>query len=104
MGNSPQQDDRVGLVVLAAGAGTRMRSSVPKPLHAVAGIPMVSRVLRAGQGARPDAVVLVVGPETTDLAQKIECAAEVVTSIQDPPRGTGDAVDARSRRCGRLIG
>ena len=69
-----------------------MRSLVPKPLHTVAGIPMVSRVLRAGQGARPDSVVLVLGPETVDLAQRIECGAEVVTVVQDSPRGTGDAV------------
>ena len=35
---------------------------------------------------------LVVGPETADLAQRLECAAEIVTVVQDPPRGTGDAV------------
>jgi bifunctional UDP-N-acetylglucosamine pyrophosphorylase/glucosamine-1-phosphate N-acetyltransferase len=92
VGNSPQRDDRVGLIVLAAGAGTRMRSLVPKPLHTVAGIPMVSRVLRAGQGARPDALVLVVGPETVDLADRIECTGNIITVVQDPPRGTGDAV------------
>ena len=89
---SPRQDERVALVVLAAGAGTRMRSLVPKPLHSVAGIPMVARVLRAGEGARPDACVLVVGTETADLAHRLECAVDIVTVVQDPPRGTGDAV------------
>jgi bifunctional UDP-N-acetylglucosamine pyrophosphorylase/glucosamine-1-phosphate N-acetyltransferase len=69
-----------------------MRSTMPKPLHSVAGIPMVSRVLRAGQGARPDALVLVVGPETLDLVQRIDCGVNVITVVQDPPRGTGDAV------------
>jgi bifunctional UDP-N-acetylglucosamine pyrophosphorylase/glucosamine-1-phosphate N-acetyltransferase len=69
-----------------------MRSLIPKPLHTVAGIPMVSRVLRAGHGARPDAVVLVVGPETVDLARRIECATDIITVVQNPPRGTGDAV------------
>jgi bifunctional UDP-N-acetylglucosamine pyrophosphorylase/glucosamine-1-phosphate N-acetyltransferase len=53
---------------------------------------MVSRVLRAGEGARPDARVLVVGRETADLAGRLECAGDVVSVIQDPPRGTGDAV------------
>jgi bifunctional UDP-N-acetylglucosamine pyrophosphorylase/glucosamine-1-phosphate N-acetyltransferase len=90
--NSPQRDDQVGLIVLAAGAGTRLRSTVPKPLHTVAGVPMVLRVLRAGQGARPDALVLVTGPETVDLAQRIECGVNTITVVQDPPRGTGDAV------------
>jgi bifunctional UDP-N-acetylglucosamine pyrophosphorylase / glucosamine-1-phosphate N-acetyltransferase len=90
--SSPQRGDRVGLIVLAAGAGTRMRSMVPKPLHHVAGIPMVSRVLRAGGGARPDALVLVVGSETVDLAQQIAGPDNIITVIQNPPRGTGDAV------------
>jgi bifunctional UDP-N-acetylglucosamine pyrophosphorylase / glucosamine-1-phosphate N-acetyltransferase len=92
VGISPRQDERVGLVVLAAGAGTRMRSLVPKPLHTVAGIPMVSRVLRAGEGARPAARVLVAGPETADLARRLECPGDIITVVQDPPRGTGDAV------------
>jgi bifunctional UDP-N-acetylglucosamine pyrophosphorylase / glucosamine-1-phosphate N-acetyltransferase len=90
--NSPQRADQVGLIVLAAGAGTRMRSGVPKPLHTVAGIPMVSRVLRAGDGVRPDSLALVVGSETVDLAERIEGARNIITVIQDPPRGTGDAV------------
>jgi bifunctional UDP-N-acetylglucosamine pyrophosphorylase/glucosamine-1-phosphate N-acetyltransferase len=78
--------------VLAAGAGTRLRSLVPKPLHTVAGIPMVTRVLRAGEGARPAARILVVGPETADLTQRLECGDDVASVVQDPPRGTGDAV------------
>ena len=53
---------------------------------------MVLRALRAGQGARPDALVLVVAPETVDLAQRIESNIETITVVQDPPRGTGDAV------------
>ncbi len=78
--------------MLAAGAGTRMRSLVPKPLHTVAGVPMVARALRAGEGARPDDRVIVVGPETTDLVQRLACAGDIITVVQDPPRGTGDAV------------
>ena len=78
--------------MLAAGAGTRMRSLLPKPLHTVAGMPMVARVLRAGEGARPDARVLVVGPESADLARRLECPGHIITVVQDPPRGTGDAV------------
>jgi bifunctional UDP-N-acetylglucosamine pyrophosphorylase/glucosamine-1-phosphate N-acetyltransferase len=69
-----------------------MRSLIPKPLHTVAGIPMVARVLRAGEGARPDARVLVTGPETADLVRRLECPGDIITVVQDPPRGTGDAV------------
>ncbi|HAO18690.1 MAG TPA: hypothetical protein DCQ38_13910, partial [Alteromonas macleodii] len=33
------------VVVLAAGKGTRMKSSLPKVLHKVAGVPMVQRII-----------------------------------------------------------
>jgi bifunctional UDP-N-acetylglucosamine pyrophosphorylase/glucosamine-1-phosphate N-acetyltransferase len=69
-----------------------MRSLLPKPLHTVAGIPMVARVLRAGDGARPDARVLVVGAESADLARRLGPPDGIVTVVQDPPLGTGDAV------------
>jgi bifunctional UDP-N-acetylglucosamine pyrophosphorylase/glucosamine-1-phosphate N-acetyltransferase len=70
-----------------------MRSLVPKPLHTVAGVPMVARVLRAGEGALPNDRALVVGPDNTDLARRLACAGgDIITVVQDPPRGTGDAV------------
>lgn len=69
-----------------------MHSSLPKPMHTVAGIPMVERVLRAGAGARPDAIALVVGRETIDLCSMLGSDGGLITAIQDPPRGTGDAV------------
>jgi bifunctional UDP-N-acetylglucosamine pyrophosphorylase/glucosamine-1-phosphate N-acetyltransferase len=87
----PPGQDTV-LVVLAAGQGTRMRSALPKPLHPVAGLPMVSHVLRAGAGACPSETVLVVGGETRDLADRLGFAGAVRTVVQEPARGTGDAV------------
>ncbi len=67
-----------------------MRSALPKPLHPVAGVPMVSRVLAAGRAAQPARVALVVGSGTADLAER--AGLDVDSVIQDPPRGTGDAV------------
>ncbi len=69
-----------------------MRSSIPKALHAVAGVPMVERVLRAGAGARPDAVALVVSRESADLNSRLSDPGCVATVLQGLPRGTGDAV------------
>ena len=80
------------VVVLAAGAGTRMRSALPKPLHPVAGLPMLEHVLRAAAGAAPERVVLVVGAETADVATALGVADRVRTVLQPQPRGTGDAV------------
>lgn len=85
-------NERVGLIVLAAGAGARMRSGTAKPLHTVAGVPMIERVLRAGAGARPSRMALVLSPETAAIAGEISGGDRTVTVVQDSPRGTGDAV------------
>ncbi|MCC7022670.1 MAG: bifunctional UDP-N-acetylglucosamine diphosphorylase/glucosamine-1-phosphate N-acetyltransferase GlmU [Thermomicrobiales bacterium] len=69
-----------------------MRSAVPKPLHPVAGVPMVERVLRAGAGSRPDVIALVVSSETAQIAAQSGRSAPITPVVQDPPRGTGDAV------------
>jgi bifunctional UDP-N-acetylglucosamine pyrophosphorylase/glucosamine-1-phosphate N-acetyltransferase len=53
---------------------------------------MVERVLRAGAGARPDSIVLVIGKETPDLSHALGNFGCPATVLQDPPRGTGDAV------------
>jgi bifunctional UDP-N-acetylglucosamine pyrophosphorylase/glucosamine-1-phosphate N-acetyltransferase len=69
-----------------------MRSTLPKPLHPVAGAPMATHVFAAAAGAEPRRIVLVVGPQTRDLAGRLGLAADVVTVVQESPRGTGDAV------------
>ena len=69
-----------------------MRSTTPKALHSVAGVPMVERVLRAGAGARPDATALIVGQETATVASEIATSTGLAIVLQHPPRGTGDAV------------
>lgn len=79
------------LIVLAAGKGTRMRSSLPKPLHPVAGVPMVQRVLRAGLGADPQVVAVVVSPETAAIVPALELSGPLHSVQQDPQRGTGEA-------------
>ena len=49
------------VLILAAGKGTRMKSSLPKPLHAVCGYPILAHILRAAQELNPAAVGVVIG-------------------------------------------
>lgn len=80
-------------IVLAAGHGTRMRSSLPKVLHEVARRPMLHHVmaLAAGLGASRQAVVIgSQAPEVGAAAKSFD--ADVHIAVQDPPQGTGDAV------------
>ena len=76
-------------IVLAAGLGTRMRSQTPKVLHPVAGKPLLSHVLDVVRAARARPVVVL--SKQSEPARAIVGDGAVV-ALQDPPRGTGDAV------------
>jgi bifunctional UDP-N-acetylglucosamine pyrophosphorylase/glucosamine-1-phosphate N-acetyltransferase len=90
------------VVLLAAGRGVRMRSSRPKVLHEVAGRPLLDRVLDTALAVAGDpAAVVAVIPKEDSSKEKDTVAAHlkanhprVRIAVQDPPRGTGDAVRA----------
>lgn len=86
--------DRVALIVLAAGAGTRMKSTLPKPLHPVAGAPMLWHVLAAGAAVEPAARVAVLSQAIADDPAWVAAGFEVTVEIQRQPLGTADAVRA----------
>src|SRR4051812_17526296 len=91
---------RFAAIILAAGEGTRMRSALPKVLHGIAGQPMIRHVLNALEPLEPAATVVVIGQGMEAVASAV---APAETVVQDPPRGTGDAVRAaRSILTGRL--
>lgn len=80
-------------VVLAAGEGTRMRSSLPKVLHAIAGRTMLAHVLAAAPRGTGNKVAVVVGPDhqaVSDEAKRVSPAA--TTFIQRERLGTAHAV------------
>ena len=81
-------------IILAAGKGTRMKSALPKVLHPLAGRPMVGYVVDAVAKLRPHRTVVVVGRDMDDVAAAV---SPCTIAIQDPPRGTGDAVLATRR-------
>jgi len=58
----------IAVVVLAAGAGTRMKSALPKVLHPLAGWPMVRHVLDNARRLKPARIVGVVAPGASDVA------------------------------------
>lgn len=74
-------------IILAAGLGTRMKSSRPKALHAIAGRPMLAHLIAACEGIF-DRIIVVVGPEMAALEQ---VAAPHATVVQQERLGTGHA-------------
>lgn len=91
---------RPTVVILAAGEGTRMKSTRPKVLHPIAGRPMIGHVLAAARALRGR--VMVVTTPGHDAVRAAVAPAE--TCIQKTPRGTGDAVRAALRALGRTDG
>ena len=88
----PTESARVAVAVLAAGHGTRMRSQTPKHVHPVGGIPIVERIIRAGLAIQPARLLAVVSPSLVDLPARLGMEGQFETVVQDPPRGTADAV------------
>lgn len=76
-------------IVLAAGKGTRMKSSLPKVLHPVAGRPMLHWVLDAVTGSKPERVVVVVGHGAQLVAEGLGDGYEA--AVQEEQHGTGHA-------------
>ena len=81
--------NRLAVVVLAAGMGTRMKSDRPKVLHEVAGRPLLRWVLEAAEALEPDQIVVVAGPGMDAVAAAAEPHSVVV---QQERLGTAHAV------------
>ena len=80
-------------VILAAGQGTRMKSPLPKMLHAVGGRTLVDRAIDAAEGLGCEKIVVVVGTHSPALAERVaDRLGEGAIAIQDPPLGTAHAV------------
>ena len=77
-------------VILAAGKGTRMKSALPKVLHAVGGRPMLRHVMTAAEQAGAKRTIVVVGFGGDQVQAKIGAAAEYV--LQAEQLGTGHAM------------
>ena len=93
---SPDLATATVAVVLAAGLGTRMKSSLPKVLHPLCGRPMLAYVLDAwastDEGTGIDRTIVVYSPPVAAVADAF--AGRATFALQDEPRGTGDALRA----------
>ena len=89
-----QKAKRTGLaIILAAGEGTRMKSSVPKILHKVAGRTMVGHVIAAARAAGVERIAVVVGPNRDDVAAEARhLVPDAEIFVQTERLGTAHAV------------
>jgi bifunctional UDP-N-acetylglucosamine pyrophosphorylase/glucosamine-1-phosphate N-acetyltransferase len=81
----------LGVVILAAGQGTRMYSALPKVLHQLGGLPLLEHVLGTAKAVDPERTIVVHGHGGEQVRQAFADAA--VDWVQQVPQlGTGDAV------------
>ncbi len=85
------------VIVLAAGAGTRMQSDVPKVLHTLAGRSMIAHALHAVAKVSPRHLVVVVGKDRERVIPAVGTLADelgrtIDIAVQDEQLGTGHAV------------
>ncbi len=81
----------LNVVILAAGKGTRMYSSLPKVLHKLAGKAMVRHVVDCAHGLSPEQVCVVYGHGGEAVPQSLAgCGTQF--ALQEPQLGTGHAV------------
>ncbi len=87
------------VVILAAGKGTRLKSSLAKVLHRAGGRTLVEHVVLACQRLKPRAIVAIVGHQAGDVSAILKPLGVQVV-VQEPQRGTGHAMLVARRALG----
>ena len=92
---SPENTGPAAVIVLAAGAGTRMKSRTPKILHEIGGRSLVGHALQAARSIHPRELALVVRHERDLVAAHVAALdPQALIVDQDDVPGTGRAVEA----------
>ena len=85
---------QLAFVVLAAGQGTRMKSSKPKVMHEIAGLPLLGHALSTAAALEPEFLVPVIRHQKDHIEQYIrEFSPNALIAEQDEIPGTGRAVE-----------
>jgi bifunctional UDP-N-acetylglucosamine pyrophosphorylase / glucosamine-1-phosphate N-acetyltransferase len=82
----------VHVVVLAAGKGTRMKSSLPKVAHRIAGVPMIEYVVETAARLSPRSTTIVVGYQANAVKDALAMRSGLTFVVQEPQLGTAHAL------------
>lgn len=82
----------LSIIILAAGKGTRMKSSQPKVMHTLAGRPLLKHVIDTAQSLSPSELIVVCGNGAETVVPYVEDQG-IKTVMQHEQRGTGHAVE-----------
>ena len=82
----------VAVAILAAGKGTRMKSTLPKVLHQLGGRSLVERVLDSCQGLAPERKLVIIGYQGEAVKAQFQSQPDVEFVEQREQLGTGHAI------------
>jgi len=82
-------DTNLAIIILAAGKGSRMKSSLPKVMHKIAGRSMLAWLIDSCESLNPKQIIIVAAPDMDDV---VEEANNHKVVFQTQQNGTGDAV------------
>lgn len=84
---------KTSIIILAAGQGSRMRSSLPKVLHSVGNLPMLSHVIKTAQQLNPELINVVLSQNSKEIKKACHQLDEDIQCFyQTSPLGTAHAV------------
>ena len=83
---------KLASIILAAGKGTRMKSSLPKVLHTIGGLPMLQYPLEIVQSLKVNPTVIVIGHAAEVVKDHFKSFPKVSYSIQEEQLGSAHAV------------
>ncbi|WP_347345645.1 bifunctional UDP-N-acetylglucosamine diphosphorylase/glucosamine-1-phosphate N-acetyltransferase GlmU [Microbacterium sp.] len=103
--NTASSARALAVIILAAGQGTRMKSSLPKVLHRIGGRPLVGHVLDVARDLHPDGILVVLRHERDLIAEAVTgISPEIRVVDQDEIPGTGRAVQVALDELGDFDG
>ncbi len=88
-------DNSLSIIILAAGKGTRMKSTLPKVLHKVAGREMINLVIDSAKQLKPKNITIVVSEDVLEFKDRIineHPSIKINFIVQQEKLGTGHAV------------
>jgi UDP-N-acetylglucosamine diphosphorylase/glucosamine-1-phosphate N-acetyltransferase len=85
-------NNKLAVVIMAAGKGTRMQSDLPKVLHKVGGKPMISHVIHTAKELNASRIIAIIGHEYKLVEETLK-NENIEFAYQFEQKGTGHAVD-----------
>lgn len=78
------------VIILAAGCGSRLKSSLPKIFHRIGGLSLLDHVIMAASEISPEKIVAVLNPKYESFCSEVN--EDVIKAFQPVPRGSADTV------------